>query len=46
MSTAVACINTNRKGIMIEKDEHYYNIGKDRVIKAMQDKGWLIDKHR
>ena len=38
MSTAVACINTNRKCIMIERDEHYYNIGKDRVIKALQDK--------
>jgi site-specific DNA-methyltransferase (adenine-specific) len=43
MSTAVACINTNRKCIMIEKDEHYYNVGKDRVIKALQDKGMPLD---
>lgn len=43
MSTAVACINTNRKCIMIEKDEHYYNVGKDRAIKALQDKGMMLD---
>lgn len=30
-STAIACLNTNRKGIMIEKDEHYFNVGKKRV---------------
>lgn len=44
MSTAVACINTDRKCIMIEKDEHYYNIGKERVIKAIQDKGVSLDQ--
>ena len=27
MSTAIACINTNRNGIMIEKDEHYQCAG-------------------
>ena len=43
MSTAIACINTNRKCIMIEKDEHYYNTGKGRVIKALQDKGISLD---
>lgn len=37
MSTAIACINTNRKGIMIEKDEHYFNIGKDRIEKHMSE---------
>ena len=30
-STAIACLNTNRKGIMIEKAEHYFNVGKKRV---------------
>lgn len=30
-STAIACINTNRKGIMIEKDESYFNIAKERI---------------
>ena len=39
MSTAVACINTKRSCIMIEKDENYFNVGRDRVIKAMQDNG-------
>jgi len=32
MTTAIAAINTNRKYICIEKDEHYYNIGKKRVL--------------
>ena len=31
MSTGIACLNTNRNGIMIEKDEHYFNIGKKRI---------------
>ena len=33
-TTGVACINTNRKGIMIEKDPHYFKIGSERVEKA------------
>ena len=39
MSTAIACINTNRNGIMIEKDEHYFKVGSDRVSKALQELG-------
>ena len=35
MSTAIACINTNRNGIMIEKDEHYFKIGSERVKRAL-----------
>lgn len=31
MSTAIACINTNRNAIMIEKDEKYFNIGCERI---------------
>lgn len=38
MSTAIACINTNRKGIMIEKDEYYFKVGSDRVSKALQER--------
>jgi DNA modification methylase len=30
-TTAVACENTNRKWICIEKDEWYYKIGTERV---------------
>lgn len=30
-STIIACQNTNRKGIGIEKDENYYNIAKQRI---------------
>ena len=37
MSTAIACINTNRNGIMIEKDEHYFKVGSDRVAQALQE---------
>ena len=38
MSTAIACINTNRKGIMIEKDEHYFKVGSDRVAQALHER--------
>ena len=30
-TTAIACINTNRNYIGIEKDENYYNIAKERI---------------
>ena len=39
MSTAIACINTNRKGIMIEKDAHYVKVGSDRVAQALRERG-------
>lgn len=35
MSTGVACIRTGRKGIMIEKDEHYFDVGIERLKKGM-----------
>lgn len=38
MSTAIACINTNRKGIMIEKDDRYFKVGSDRVAQALQER--------
>ena len=38
MSTAIACINTKRKGIMIEKDDHYFKVGSDRVTQALQER--------
>lgn len=31
MSTAIAALATNRKCICIEKDEEFFNIGKERV---------------
>lgn len=31
MSTAIACLNTNRDCIMIEKDNEYFKIGRNRV---------------
>jgi len=39
MSTAIACINTNRKGVMIEKDDHYFKVGSERVKRALSEKG-------
>ena len=33
-STGVACMNTNRNFIGIEKDENYFNIAKNRINKA------------
>lgn len=37
-STMVACVNTNRKGIGIELDEKYFEIAKNRVEKAFEEK--------
>ena len=33
-STGVACINTNRKFIGIEKDDNYFRIAEQRILKA------------
>lgn len=38
-STGVACVNLNRKGIMIEKDTHYFKIGSERVERVLSEKG-------
>jgi site-specific DNA-methyltransferase (adenine-specific) len=35
-STGVACINTNRNFIGIEKDEKYFEIAKNRVEKIKE----------
>jgi site-specific DNA-methyltransferase (adenine-specific) len=37
-STGVACINTNRKFIGIEKEEKYFNIGVERIKDAVNTK--------
>ena len=42
MTAAIAAFNTNRKVICIEKSEHYYNIGKDRVETYIKNKTGLI----
>lgn len=39
-TTPMACLGTNRKFIGIEKDEHYFNVGKKRIedyIKTQKD---------
>lgn len=36
-TTGVACVNTNRKFIGIEKDEKYFKISEDRIQKALND---------
>lgn len=37
-STGVACINTNRKFVGIELNEHYFNVSCDRIKQAYQEK--------
>lgn len=37
MTTAIASINTNRRCICIEKDDHYFEIGSERVRKHLQE---------
>ena len=37
-STGVACINTNRNFIGIEKDNKYFEIAEDRINKAQKEK--------
>lgn len=36
-STGVACVNLNRKGIMIEKDPRYFEVGSERVMGALSE---------
>ena len=36
-TTAIACLNTNRNFIGIEKDEGYYKIATDRINKRIQE---------
>lgn len=36
MSTAIACLNTNRNFIGIELDENYFNIAKERIEKRKE----------
>lgn len=38
-STGVACVNTNRNFMGIELDEKYFEIAKERIEKAVEDKG-------
>ena len=38
MTTAISCLNTNRKYICIEKEEEMYNKAKDRIKKWHDDK--------
>lgn len=38
MSTAIACINTQRNGIMIEKNKYYFEIGIQRILKHISNK--------
>lgn len=37
-TTAIACIKSNRKFICIEKEEKYFNIGKDRIQKYLESR--------
>ena len=37
-STGIACLNTNRNFIGFELDKHYYDIAKERIQKALDEK--------
>lgn len=37
-TTAIACLETNRKYIVMEKEKEYYNIGIKRILEWKQDK--------
>jgi DNA modification methylase len=41
-STGVACINTNRNFIGIEKDETYFNIAEKRISEAIENKNGML----
>jgi site-specific DNA-methyltransferase (adenine-specific) len=41
-STGVACVNTNRKFIGIEKDEKYFGIAQGRIQMAIDEKSQLL----
>ena len=41
-TTGVACVNTGRKFIGIERDEGYFNIAKDRIDRAMEEEKWKL----
>ena len=37
-TTGIACLNTNRNFILIEKEEQYYKIAKERIEKHIKEK--------
>lgn len=41
-STGVACVNTGRRFIGIEKDEHYFSIAKERIEKCKREQPLLV----
>ena len=41
-TTAIAAINTNRNYICMEKDETYFNIGKNRIEKHLQEQQFKL----
>lgn len=41
-STGVACVNTNRRFIGIEKDEKYFGIAQNRIQAAIDEKSQLL----
>jgi site-specific DNA-methyltransferase (adenine-specific) len=43
-STGVACVNTNRKFIGIELDEHYFEIAKERIENTKTQESLFNDK--
>lgn len=40
-STGVACVNTGRKFIGIELDDHYFDVAQERIAEAVENKARL-----
>jgi len=45
-STGIACLNTNRHFIGIEKDENYFNLAKERIKNNNENKTKIVKKKR
>lgn len=42
-STGVACVNTGRNFTGIEKDDHYFEVAKNRIEQAEKDRLTQLD---
>ncbi len=41
-TTAIACINTNRNYILIEKDDNYFNVCNERILNHLKENSPLV----
>ena len=41
-TTGVACVNTGREFIGIEKDAHYFQVAQERIAKAQAERAEML----